>query len=158
MSDSVFLAEVEDFLTSCDLPALLPLGDGNKYPDTKTSSDCRSDQMPRPGNEDKDALEDKNCKSYYRRRQMQRARLRRQVTELTEESNKRRKANEGIKLQLPSKWRAIAKYQEHERLNAEDTQRRLSSAVDTRAATIQEFWGLMQERLEAMGKVSEEEA
>ncbi|KAG3156464.1 hypothetical protein PI126_g8754 [Phytophthora idaei] len=86
---------------------------------------------------------------------MERVHLRQQVRDMTAELEKMQKTKEANK---SSKWMAFAKYQKEERLNAEEKQRRLCAAIDTRAATIQDFFKLTQTCLGELRGVSEEEA
>jgi hypothetical protein len=136
MSDAAFLAEVDGFLASCGTSPLLPSG-------TPAGEASRTSSAEN--------------KSYYRIRQLKRENLRRQVTELTAELNERLKAAEPAKMQPCAKWMAMAKYHQEERENAEAEQRRLCAAIDARAALIQDFFKLTQDRLSELGSVTQEE-
>ncbi|GMF65940.1 unnamed protein product [Phytophthora lilii] len=154
--DADFLAEVEDFLAKTDSPTL-SLEHESDIQSKSCSPEFECSKETPQTNATKSTQNAKKTKSYYKLRQMKRENLRRQVKELTAELDKRTKAREARRTQAPSIWRAFAKHQEQERLRAEGKQRRLSAAIDARAAMIHGFWISMQDRLNSLCVATEEE-
>ncbi|ETM31884.1 hypothetical protein L914_20605 [Phytophthora nicotianae] len=154
VSDAVFLSEVEAFLATCELSATkcdneLQRKHSISNPD---SQDTRTTGGEKQETNDHATGKDK---SYYRRRKMERINLRQQVRDLAATLEKLQRTSEMTK---SSMWMSMAKYQKQERLNAEEKQRRLSAAIDARAAMIQEFFKLVQSHFSVLGGITEEEA
>ncbi|OWY98926.1 hypothetical protein PHMEG_00030174 [Phytophthora megakarya] len=171
-SDIVFLTEVEGFLASCDLPALL-LNQTRNENISRTSKHSTRNFEQESSSEDRTAARDSKCpdenqqksdagkttkyRSYCTRRKNERINLRRQVSQLTAELDKLRKTKEVNKSQRPSKWMITANFQEEERVKAEDRQRQLYVAIETRAAMIQSFVQVTRDRLGDLGGLTEHE-
>ncbi|KAG3067596.1 hypothetical protein PI125_g23612 [Phytophthora idaei] len=161
VSDTAFLTEVDGFLASCELPELPTIrtkrGKAADLPRKRTAKKNDSPNCTTADgyNQESNSYSATKDKSYYKRRKMERVHLRQQVRDMTAKLEKMQKTKEANK---SSKWMAFAKYQKEERLNAEEKQRRLCAAIDTRAATIQDFFKLTQTCLGELRGVSEEEA
>ncbi|KAG7395463.1 hypothetical protein PHYBOEH_003726 [Phytophthora boehmeriae] len=161
-TDDVFLAEVEDFLTSIDLPTFpltqaLDDNDDSNPPAERVAvaipdAQYRKKTPPKHSDELKYEFErakDRKRRSAYReRRRIERETLQQQVGELSKQLSDLEN-DEDIGRQLSkSAWRMIAQTQYQHRVNAEAHQRQLIAAIDTRSALIGEFQAFVRDKCE----------
>ncbi|KAG7382566.1 hypothetical protein PHYPSEUDO_004765 [Phytophthora pseudosyringae] len=165
--DAALLDEVEDFLVSFDLPifaTLHALADG----DEASRADTVKAEAPTPVDSTKNSkrrkkphqvldpvakrelekAKDRKRRSTYReRRRIEKETLQQQVGELTTELAELQRAKEAERSLASSAWEMVAKRQLQGRVNAEEKQRSLLRTMEARAASIQEFQGVLQHGL-----------
>ncbi|EGZ10709.1 hypothetical protein PHYSODRAFT_518945 [Phytophthora sojae] len=168
-TDSAFLAEVEDFLVSFDLPTFPTLrtlaSDGNSDEALPIDAVSKHEEAPQPLPSSTSAAlkktpldaatkleleraKDRKRRSAYReRRRAEKETLQKQVGELSEEKVALKKIKDAERSVASAAWEMVAKRQLQARLNAEEKQRRLIQAVESQANVIEEFKGFMHERL-----------
>ncbi|GMF33507.1 unnamed protein product [Phytophthora lilii] len=166
MTDAAFLAEVDGFLASIDLP-VLPLSTENCITESSGNESilalgnskkgiCAIHQRQSKNGLGMDAAEkhelekakDRRRRRMYReQRRLERESLQQEIGMLTKVL-RRIKGNE--KLVCHSAWRMLAKRQLAARRSAEAQHRKLGQAVSTQASLIKEFHRLLRERLEAL--------
>ncbi|KAL3665650.1 hypothetical protein V7S43_009085 [Phytophthora oleae] len=156
-SDAAFLAEVEDFLVSCDLPTFpvpsLGASDGSDellaanctaigptpVDDATNSKGGRKNTTPLDAAtklERKRANDRKRRSTYRERRQIEKETLKRQIGELSAEVVKLQNAKRSV---TSTAWELVAKRHAQARQNAEDEQQFLVKNIASRAKTIQDF-------------------
>ncbi|KAE8877627.1 hypothetical protein PF005_g25819 [Phytophthora fragariae] len=182
MTDASFLAEVEDFLVSLDLPTFPTLrsltsdeiGDESSRIDavpTPQEAPKSLDSTAAPTNVRKkkfrsemdaaaklemERAKDRKRRSAYReRRKIEKETLQKQAGELSAELAQLQKAKQAKRSLASSAWEMVAKRQLQARLNAEEKQRRLVRAVESQANVIEEFKGFMHERLSIVDDMGE---
>ncbi|KAE9023284.1 hypothetical protein PF011_g4052 [Phytophthora fragariae] len=162
-SDAAFLAAVEDFLTSSDLTIPIPSDcDDSRNGTTSPTAEAPSkhfaphlqptrrtrlrtkSSMGLDAKRDLEREKDRNRRRTYRKRHLQeRESLRQEIQKLTEELQKGNNT-------CTSPWKMVAERQLAARRNAEAEQQRLWSTIDARAALIQEFKAMVNERVNAL--------
>ncbi|KAG7387266.1 hypothetical protein PHYBOEH_008326 [Phytophthora boehmeriae] len=178
MTDAAFLAEVEDFLTLCDLPAISSvqtLDDNNGDSDNALSSAVSSppsdsaqrsrsrnkshvinDIDPATKREMEKAKDRKRRTTYRERRRVERESLLQQVAALSTELTTLEEAQAEKNKLAMSTWKVIAEKQLRERLSAEAYHRRLIAAVESRGAMIHEFQTFVRSRITNREKETED--
>ncbi|OWY97595.1 hypothetical protein PHMEG_00031838 [Phytophthora megakarya] len=144
-SDAVFLVEIEEFLTSSDLPTLVSSPASNEAGNRLLCAGSKGDEAN--AQEGEGDRTDNSGKSYYKRRKMTHKRLQDQVVELTKKLNSAVQAKQTSAKQSSSKWMALANYQHQQRIQAETRNHQLRAAVDTRSKLIDDFRTLLADRL-----------
>lgn len=167
--DAAFLEEVKGFLVSFDVPtfptphtladdensdeasptdAVSTEKEAPKSMDSRTSSRGKRKKLRQvldaAAKHELEKAKDRNRRSAYReRRKNEKDTLQQQVGELTTELTGLQKAKEAERSLASAAWEVVAKRQLQARVDAEEKQRRLIRAVESRAAMIQEFQGFM---------------
>ncbi|KAG7386141.1 hypothetical protein PHYBOEH_008778 [Phytophthora boehmeriae] len=159
-TDDVFLAEVEDFLTSIDLPTFPPAQaldeDVDSDPPTERVAVATLDAQytrktpPKHSDELKYELErakDRKRRSAYReRRRIERETLQQQVRELSKQLSDLENGEDIGRQLSKSAWKMIAHTQYQHRVNAEAYQRQLIAAINTRSALIRDFQAFVRDK------------
>ncbi|KAG6587335.1 Acyl-CoA synthetase short-chain family member 3 [Phytophthora cinnamomi] len=167
-TDAAFLAEVDDFLVSFDLPTFPTLRTLTSDEDSDEASS--TDAVPTVQNAPKsqassvgsrgtkkqplcnaeaaaklemDRAKDRKRRSAYReRRRVEKETLQQQVGDLSTELLNLQKARQAERSLASSAWEMVSKRQLQARLNAEEKQRRLIQAVESHASAIEDLKGL----------------
>lgn len=144
-SDAAFLAEVEEFLTSADLPSIDSADSGAAQCHPKVSRRRKKTPSTAAKMEQEKAKTRARRKAYVERQKLEREALKCQVQELTAELE--REKTRAIHAPTISAWKTFAVLQQQVRKNVETQQRRLCTKIVARAALIREFREFGHERL-----------
>ncbi|KAL3665651.1 hypothetical protein V7S43_009086 [Phytophthora oleae] len=169
--DAVFLDEVEDFLVSFDLPIFPTLHTltGLDNSDESSPSEAvppkavdsskgrkKSKQTLDPvAKHELEKAKDRKRRSTYReRRRVEKETLKQQVGELSTELAELQKAKEADRYLASSAWEMVANRQLQARVDAEEKQRRLLRAIESRGALIQDFQSIIHDVDEKVADVA----
>ncbi|GMF59584.1 unnamed protein product [Phytophthora fragariaefolia] len=160
-TDADFLAEVEDFLLSCNLPVFPSLQalDVREISEEKSEGKL-ADSRVRRGDKKNSRVERKlsavdaaakleqgrakdrmRRNAYRERRRLERNSLKQQLGKLGVELERLRRVKECNKSAISASWELVAKRQLQARLNAEADQRNLCTVIGSHATWIEEFRG-----------------
>ncbi|KAG7387265.1 hypothetical protein PHYBOEH_008325 [Phytophthora boehmeriae] len=155
-TDDSFLADLDDFLISSDLPTFSATDDIEDSTTPVTVTECVAVDIPdSPPTHSKidderesDRAKDRKRRRVYReRRRFERETLQQRVEELSQQLTELEKANDFRRQLSKSPWKMIAQRQYQARLRAEASQRQLIAAVDARSALIKDFKEFIREKL-----------
>eukprot|EP00644_Phytophthora_capsici_P016893 jgi/Phyca11/45605/gw1.59.44.1 len=151
LSDEAFLAQVDQFLTSCDTP-LQPVKDtASIKKETMQSPQISIKSKPKRTNalvikREFERAKDRKRRQVYRdRRRLERDSLRLEVSKLSETLCRVQQVKEQKPSLASIAWKAVAKNQFEALKAARAQQEALKSAVETRFQLIQEFGGFITE-------------
>ncbi|KAG7386143.1 hypothetical protein PHYBOEH_008780 [Phytophthora boehmeriae] len=167
-TEDAFLAEVEDFLTSIDLPTFPPTQVLTDSEGSNPSTERVAVAIPDPQDgketpptdnhaQKRELVKEKDrkrCSAYRERRRLERETLQQQVGELSKQLTELEKG-EDVDQQC-SAWKMIAQRQFQSRLSAEAYQRQLIAAIDSRSALIRDFQRFVHDKLTSDAEEAEE--
>ncbi|GMF61918.1 unnamed protein product [Phytophthora fragariaefolia] len=166
-TDAAFLDEVDDFLVSFELPTLpnlRPMDDDavSTPQDAPKLPDCTAGRKTQPQPLDAAAKlqlmreKDRKRRSGYReRRKLEKATLEKEVGGLSAQLLELQRARRAKRSLASSAWEMVAKRQLQARVDAEEKQRRLITAVESQANAIEQFKDILHCRLGALTDVDD---
>ncbi|GMF16769.1 unnamed protein product [Phytophthora fragariaefolia] len=158
-TDATFLDEVDDFLASFELPTLpnlRPMDDDavSTPQDAPKLPDCTAGRKTQPQPLDAAAKlqlmreKDRKRRSAYReRRKLEKATLEKEVGGLSAQLLELQRARRAKRSLASSAWEMVAKRQLQARVDVEEKQRRLITAVESQANVIEQFKDILHCRL-----------